>query len=281
MTTLAPLTVLRHSQTDEVLAYLASDPVESVFLRGLILRTGLDLGLRHGCFVAYRSPAGALGGVMLMSTLVVPFVTMPKAVPQLAEALISSTYTVRNIVGRRKTVEALWDAMQPWRARPRLYRQSQPVYLVNRDTLRYTPAPAVRRASLADLEILVQSGAAMNIEEVEEDPLATRPDLYRSFVRDRILRGDEFLWTDDQGICFKCNVSSRTPEVAQIEGVYTPPERRRQGFATRGLSEVCRRLLAHTGALSLYVNDFNRGAIALYERLGFERTFEYQSIFFD
>jgi len=280
MTTMSPLTVLRHDETEEVLAYLARDPIESVFLRGLILRTGLDLGRRHGCFVAYRGANNRLGGVMLMSTLVVPFVTTSKAAPALADALSSSPFALRNIVGRRETVEALWDAMQPWRPNPRLLRQSQPVYLVNRATLRYRPAPALRRASLSDLDLLVESGAAMMIEEVEENPLASRPELYRSFVRDRILRGDEYLWTDELGLCFKCNLSSRTPEVAQIEGVFTPPGRRRQGFATRGLSEVCHRLLDHVPCLCLYVNDFNQAAIDLYQGLGFERTFEYQSIFF-
>jgi predicted GNAT family acetyltransferase len=281
MTTTSLLSVLQHDEADEVLAYLGRDLIESVFLRGLILRTGLDLGNRHGCFVAFRAKGGRIGGLMLMSTLVVPFVTDPEAAPRLADALLSSPYPIRNIVGRRETVEAHWRAMQPWRQRPRLVRRSQPVYLVNRSTLRHVAAPAVRRASLADLDLLVRTGAAMMIEEVEENPLATRPEVYRSFVRDRILRGDEYLWTDEQGLCFKCNVSSRTPEVAQIEGVYTPPGRRRHGFARRGLSEVCLRLLEQIPCLSLYVNDFNHGAIALYEGLGFGRTFEYQSIFFD
>ncbi len=281
MTTLSPLMVLSRGETDRVLAYLLSEPIESVFLRGLILRAGLAFGRRYGCFVAYRRGDGDLGGVMLMSTLVVPFVTDPAAIDSFAEALRDSPYPIRNIVGRRDTVEALWAAMRPWRRKPRLLRTSQPVYVVDRSTLRYSPAPRLRTASLADLDLLVRAGAAMMVEEVEEDPLRSRPEQYRAFVRDRILRGDELLWVDEQGLCFKCNVSSRTPEAAQIEGVYTPVERRRRGFASRGLSEVCFRLLREIPRLSLYVNDFNQPAISLYERLGFYRTSEFQSIFFD
>lgn len=281
MTTLSLLTVLSRDETERVLAYLLREPIESVFLRGLILRTGLALGRRYGSFIAHRRPDGDLGGVLLMSTLVVPFVTDPAAISTFAEALRESPYPIRNIVGRRDTVEALWEAMRPWRREPRLLRRSQPVYVIDRSTLRYLPAPRLRLASLGDLDLLAQAGAAMMIEEVEEDPLANRPELYRSFVRDRILRGDEFLWTDDHGLCFKCNVSSRTPEAAQIEGVFTPGDRRGQGLATRGLSEVCCRLLREIPRLSLYVNDFNKPAIGLYERLGFYRTSEYQSIFFD
>jgi len=151
---------------------------------------------------------------------------------------------------------------------------------LDRSTHHHFPAPELRAAQIEDLELLVRAGAAMMIEEVEEDPLQTRPDQYRSFVRDRILRGEEFVWIDAQGLRFKCSVSSRTPEAAQIEGVFTPQARRRQGYAKLGLSETCHRLLALVPNLTLYVNDFNLPAIRLYERLGFRRMGEYQSLFF-
>ena len=282
MTATSPIGVLSHDETLEVLAYLARDPIESVFLRGLILRAGLDLGRRHGCFVAYRGDDGELGGVMLVSSLVVPFASAPEAPAALAGTLKNSPYRMRNLVGRRSTVEALWAAMGFWRPKPRLVRTSQPVYVVDRMSLHRAPAaPDLRVASLEDLDLLVQAGAAMMLEEVEEDPLRSRPGQYRSFVRDRILRGEEYVWIDEQGLCFKCNVSSRTPDAAQIEGVYTPRPRRQMGYAKRGLSEVCRRLLADVPALTLYVNDFNLPAVRLYEGIGFRCAGEYQSMFFD
>ncbi|HWN82006.1 MAG TPA: GNAT family N-acetyltransferase [Candidatus Udaeobacter sp.] len=280
MTTTTALETLGRDQVVEVLAYLAQDPIETVFLRGLILRAGLDLGRQHGRFMAYRDSSGELGGVILVSSLVVPFATAPEAPLAMAEVLRRSPYPMRNLVGRRETVEALWAATGGWRPQPRLVRTSQPVYTVERDTLQYFPAPELRSARLGDLDLLVQAGAAMMIEEVEEDPLQTRADQYRSFVRDRILRGEEFVWVDAEGLRFKCNVSSVTPEAAQIEGVFTPRARRRAGYAKHGLSETCHRLLNGVPALTLYVNDFNRPAIHLYEQLGFRRSGEYQSIFF-
>jgi ribosomal protein S18 acetylase RimI-like enzyme len=280
MTVTSPLATLRRDETNEVLAYLAQEPIETVFLRGLIIRAGLDLGRQHGRFMAYRGPHGELGGVVLLSSLVVPYVTAPEAPAAMAELLRRSPYPIRNLVGRRKTVEAIWAATGPWRPQPRLVRSSQPVYCVGRDSHRHFPAPELRLAQLEDLDLLVRAGAAMMIEEVEEDPLQTRPDQYRSFVRDRILRGEEFIWTDSEGLRFKCSVSSRTPEAAQIEGVFTPAPRRQQGYARLGLSETCHRLLAQVPSLTLYVNDFNVPAIRLYERLGFKRIGEYQSLFF-
>ena len=87
MTATAALANLGRDQMVEVLTYLAQDPIETVFLRGLILRAGLDLGRQHGRFMAYREPNGELGGVILVSSLVVPYATAPEAPVAMAEVL--------------------------------------------------------------------------------------------------------------------------------------------------------------------------------------------------
>jgi predicted GNAT family acetyltransferase len=53
---------------------------------------------------------------------------------------------------------------------------------------------------------------------------------------------------------------------------------RGRGYATRGLAAICDHLLDEHPSLSLYVNDFNAPAIALYERVGFERVGTFASI---
>jgi predicted GNAT family acetyltransferase len=51
-------------------------------------------------------------------------------------------------------------------------------------------------------------------------------------------------------------------------------------LATAALSAICDRLLDDTPELSLYVNDFNARAIALYQRIGFEAVSEFQTLLF-
>jgi predicted GNAT family acetyltransferase len=81
-------------------------------------------------------------------------------------------------------------------------------------------------------------------------------------------------------LCFRASVSAATADAAQVSGVYTPPARRGQGYATRGLAELCRRLLARSHHACLFVNDFNQPALALYRRLGFRSISDWASAFY-
>jgi predicted GNAT family acetyltransferase len=53
-------------------------------------------------------------------------------------------------------------------------------------------------------------------------------------------------------------------------GVWTHPRHRRRGLSYELLREVCGHLSRRGKTVTLFVNDFNRPAIALYESLGFE-----------
>jgi len=66
----------------------------------------------------------------------------------------------------------------------------------------------------------------------------------------------------------------------QLQGIWTPTALRGRGFATAALAAVCSQILCDVESVSLYVNDFNTDALALYDRVGFERVGEFQTILF-
>jgi predicted GNAT family acetyltransferase len=111
----------------------------------------------------------------------------------------------------------------------------------------------------------------MHLEEVGIDPLDRDAAGYRERIRELIYRRRAFILTDRERIVFKTELSAITSRAAQLMGVWTAPDARRKGFARRGLAEICGHLVHRGQAVTLFVNDFNAPAIALYESLGFRR----------
>ena len=73
----------------------------------------------------------------------------------------------------------------------------------------------------------------------------------------------------DREVVFKAELSAWTPDVVQIQGVYTAPLHRGQGIARAGLAAVCEQVFRDVPRCSLYVNQYNVIAQRVYERLGF------------
>jgi predicted GNAT family acetyltransferase len=62
-----------------------------------------------------------------------------------------------------------------------------------------------------------------------------------------------------------------TNDAVQLMGVWTHPKYRRHGLSRELLREVCGHLGRKGKTVTLFVNDFNRPAIGLYESLGFQQ----------
>jgi len=123
----------------------------------------------------------------------------------------------------------------------------------------------------ADLDQLVPACAAMHKEEVGIDPLERDPVGYRERVRELVERKRSIVRLADKRIVAKTEFSAVTNDVVQLMGVWTNPQFRRRGFAHAMLREICGHLFRKGKSVTLFVNDFNTGAMALYEGLGFQR----------
>jgi hypothetical protein len=112
-----------------------------------------------------------------------------------------------------------------------------------------------------------------------ENPLARDPDGYRRRVRMLISRGWTYVYDVGGDLQFKMDVGCASHHTAQIQGVYVPPELRGRGVGTTAMAACCDLAFGRHPNLSLYVNDFNTHAVALYERIGFSREpYDFQTI---
>jgi len=141
----------------------------------------------------------------------------------------------------------------------------------------------VRRASLADLESLFFASARMHREETLEDPLERDPESFREHVRHRVESDRSFVWFGaDDRLIFKADISAQSRFGVQISGVYTAPDFRGEGIATRALYDICDRIVERgSPRVVLYVNRENRPARRVYEKVGFEYYTDYRTVFVD
>jgi uncharacterized protein len=186
----------------------------------------------------------------------------------------------RMILGSRQTVRAFWESVQTWHVPPRLVRERQLVMMVDRARLRpYDPRTSVRRAQMDEWRAVAEGSAEMVHQELAYDPRRGSPD-FAAGIRQMIERGLWWVGSSDGRPCFFCNVGPSCDRTIQLQGIWTPPALRGRGLATASLAAICDRMLEESPTLSLYVNDFNESAIALYRRVGFEHVGDFQTILF-
>lgn len=251
---------------DEVLAYCAGDPVERVFLEDAVRRG-------FGRFVGVADAGGALVGLCHTGANLVP---SGERCEELAD--VAARSQARMIIGAAGAVTALWEAARDRLPAPREDRPGQPVFAI-----REPPPPGgsgLRAASLRDLERLVPACAAAHELELGVDPLRRDPDAFRWRTAAQIEDGRSWVWLEDGVVLFKAEASAWTPQAVQVAQVWTDPEARGRGCATRGMADLCRLLLETTPVVTLFVRTENVPAIRLYEKIGMEKVLEYRSVLF-
>jgi predicted GNAT family acetyltransferase len=86
----------------------------------------------------------------------------------------------------------------------------------------------------------------------------------------RIETGSVWFWVDEAGQ--KVHLTAANPPsfgVARVGPVYTPPERRGQGWASSAVAEVSRRLLAEGARVCLFTDQANPTSNRIYTALGY------------
>ncbi len=124
------------------------------------------------------------------------------------------------------------------------------------------PDPGVRLTDRNDMSVLYPACVAMYTEEVGVSPEAGgASDMYRARVTQLVSRGWSFARFDEGRLVFKAEVACATADVAQIQGVWVPSDRRGEGLATAGMAAVVQAVRAEIApTVSLYVNEWNHAA---------------------
>jgi uncharacterized protein len=278
MSTQYTIRPLRVSDEDAAYDFLAQAPFDNVMMMATIRDWGFASPHIRQFFGCEKN--GSLCAIASFSRDVALYGD-PEAMRQFGVMALTRRPVPRRIISPSAEVAAFWRSFGEVKLPLRFDRQ-QPLYAVGSAQVRRSLAcPELEEASLAETELLMQSSAAMNREELGIDPLQTEPALFRSRIRGLIELGRMYRVLDHGGVAFQAAVYSQTQQASQIASVYTRPDLRGRGLATRAMAEVCRRRLDVSRACCLFVNDFNTAARRTYEKVGFVQVGEFRAIFLD
>ena len=139
-----------------------------------------------------------------------------------------------------------------------------------------------RLATSADLGELLPAAAAMFTEEVGFDPIARYGDGYAARLRTLIAGQRSAIVTDVNGrVIFKADAGIVNLDTAQVQGVWLHPDYRGYGLAKPFFAAAAQVLQRRYPHLSLYVNDYNARALAMYRGTGWEQIGQFSTIIFE
>ncbi len=269
-------------ETAETLEYLRHDSLANLFLLDLVsrcatspppgeMRTEIALAIRHGELV----------GVAALRPTIVFDAAMA---PEVAEAFLPmvDSMSVGLVKCGSSVVDAFWRKLGGPQRRRAVVDRYETAYALDAQDARLAPSREgleARSASGQDLEPLVFAARESLREEGRPDPFAGDIKSFRTWVSGRV--GRARVVVDAGEVVFVGYGDVRCPDGWLLQGIYTWPHARRQGFAAIGTSDLCR-LAFEAGAhhVQLAVVEGNAGAKSLYEGLGFKPFGRLRTILF-
>ena len=277
----SPVRVLGDADKAAVLELCARDPVANVFVAARVATVGCE-PRRLGGEVWGFVDRGRLVSACWSGANLVPVEADDEALDHFAARARRQGRRCSSMVGPADAVLGLWERLgQSW-APARDVRPDQPLMVIDSDPL-VAPDPGVRRTTRADLDVLVPACVAMFTEEVGYSPAAGDGGVvYRRRVEELVGSRRSFARIDcgPPRVVFKAELGAVSPQVAQVQGVWVPPELRGRGMAAPGMAAVVAATRQEVPVISLYVNSYNARAVAAYERTGFRRVGTFATVLF-
>ncbi len=274
--------LLAPHEREVVLEHLAKDARANLLLIDLVAKLGQPPAageMRSQVAIATRG--GELCGVVaLRPTVVFDTATGPEALDALLPFFES--LGVGLVKSDAALVDRLWRHLSLRGRRRAVLDRLETGYALVAGAARMSPVRdgvCARPASSADLEPLVHAARESLREESRPDPFAGDIRGFRRWVKGRVPRAR--VVETDGAVVFVGYADVRRPEGWLLQGIYTWPEVRRQGFAAAGTSDLCQEAFAARAEhVQLAVVEGNDAARGLYEGLGFEPFCRLRTILF-
>jgi hypothetical protein len=275
--------VLDEGDEPAVTRLLAADPVAACVLAGRVESAGTGAAALGAPLWGVGS-GGRLDAVCLAGANLIPF-ARPGAERAAAAAFAQRARRAgrrcSTIVGPAAAVAPLWELLAPHWGPARDHRPRQPLLAIDGPPA-VGPEPRVRPVRPDQLDVLLPAAVAMFTEEVGVSPMRVDGGAgYRARVADLVAAGHSLAWIEGDEVLFKAEIGAACRAACQVQGVWVAPAHRGRGIGAAGTAAVVEYARAAVApVVSLYVNDYNAPARAVYRRVGFRDVGQYASVLF-
>lgn len=275
----SPVSVKRlaNNEQSEVLQFLSQRAIHTVSMMSLIQDNGLENPFNRGTFYGCRDANGQLEGVALVGHATLMETVSDRALALLAQVAQQCPNT-HMIMGEKERVADFWlhyaiaGRRQRLACREWLFELTWPIAAHESGT-------GLRRATEAELELVMPVQAELAFAESGVNPLRVDPQGFRARCLRRIEQGRTWVVVENDQLIFKADVISKTSAVVYLEGIWLHDEERNSGNGIRFMNELTHKLLQDTKSICLLVNETNKRAQNFYRKCGFRFRATYETIF--
>ena len=226
-------------------------------------------------YMATVEADGTLLGVALMTSpwkLLVSKTLDQRVAMTIAQDPVLHQRSVSGVLGTLPEAKAFAEYWQQATGQP--YRPGVSLRNYRLDGLKPVPRAQgyLRSISTADRDLLIQWITAF-YAETDADHGQQSAEFW---VDCRLKDGTLYVWQDQVPVAM-VNDAGYTPNGNRINAVYTPPEHRKQGYATSAVTTLCRKLLEKGRRFCfLFADAANPISNHIYQSVGFRQTGEVQ-----
>ncbi|NVM95168.1 DUF4081 domain-containing protein [Arthrobacter sp. AETb3-4] len=277
-----PVRVLVHEDTAALRTLVARDPVANVFIDSLLTAGGSAVPAQRGAVILgfFEHDGGQLASACWVGSNVVPVGVEPGQAAHFGRWIASHWEPHASIFGPAGAVLGIMDALSAAGINAQEVRANQPLLVIEGMPL-LAPNPALEPSASGRFNEVLAAAAAMFEEEVGYSPFLGGEENYRRRVAWLITNGHSFSHCEPDGeVVFKADLGAVTPRATQVQGVWMNPRYRGLGLSAGYMAGVVLFAQRLAPVTSLYVNDFNHRARAVYAKVGFEQAGTFATVLF-
>jgi len=257
---------------DQAGAFLAAREAENNLVLGLVanLRRGRAYGPTPPFFAIVRDRDAVVGAAMRTPpfNLILASGTRDAALPLILGAIAKETTDISGIIGPKALAKLAVDHWSERTGQRGRLQTNERIYSLVRVI---APRPAdgrMRPGRPTDLDLL--AGWFYAFAEEAQPHLARSHEAARRNAEGWIARGGLRVWEDAEVVAM-AGASGPTPNGIRVGAVYTPPEKRRRGYASALVAALSQEQLeAGRKFCFLYTDLANPTSNKIYQEIGYE-----------